>query len=319
LRVAPGELVAILGPNGSGKSTLLRLITGLVAPRSGTIAWGGETLSCDGRVVVEPEDRGMSMLFQEGVLFPHLTVAKNIALGLAPDIARKAESEAVASALARMRIDGLANRSIADLSGGEQQRVALARALVRTPRVMLLDEPFHSLDATVRRPIIREIRAIVKQQGIAALFVTHDIEEACALSDRVVLLRDGSKVQEGTVDELYQEPADRWTAEFLGEVQSIDTDQAHAWAIALPEGWQGKRVAFRPEDLRLTAVSDGEASLLCVRGSRRSGALIETTVELPDTTTLVSHSLGPFQLSVGQRVGAQVTRAFAREISEALA
>lgn len=314
--VAPGELVAILGPNGSGKTSLLRLVVGLDPPRSGSIAWSDVVLSCDRSVLVLPEHRGMSLLFQEGVLFPHLSVRDNVALGLPLDVAADRCDALVDEALSSMRIRDLAKRSTPSLSGGEQQRVALARALVRRPRVMLLDEPFHSLDATVKRPVIAEIRAIAKDKGIATLFVTHDIDEASEMADRVVLLRDGAVVQQGSMADLVGAPVDRWTAMFFGEVESLDADDARSWGIVLPEPVGGSRVSFRPEDLVLVPWSEAAPPQLVVTGIRELGALVEATLALPDGTNLLSRAPAHCQVAAGQPVQARVARVLPPQAGE---
>jgi ABC-type Fe3+/spermidine/putrescine transport system ATPase subunit len=217
IQVAPGEIVAVLGPNGSGKTSLLRIVAGLVAPDAGTVRWSGETLSSAGRVVVPPEDRATAMLFQEGVLFPHLDVRGNVELGV-PDAAAEPErDERTSEALKMMQLEPLSSQSIGVLSGGEQQRVALARAIAQRPRMLLLDEPFHSLDGVVKRQIVGELRALVPARSIAAMLVTHDLEEASALCDRVVLTRDGRVVQQGPLQELRSAPVEEWVASFVGE------------------------------------------------------------------------------------------------------
>lgn len=302
--VGEGELLAVLGPNGSGKSTLLRLLLGLQAPSEGTISWSGQVLSEAGQVRVPPESRGMGVLFQEGVLFPHLSVRDNVALAVKGS---GAEADAlVRASLRAMHIEEHAARPVTGLSGGEQQRVALARAWAQRPRVLLLDEPFHSLDATVKRPIIAELRATVKQQNVAAVFVTHDIEEASSLSDSVVLLRDGAVVQQGTMEQLYRFPVDRWTAAFLGELQSIDAEQARGWGVELPAAEHGQRVWFRPEELVLEPGQPGAPVLVELR---RPGARVQAVVRFADGSTAVSHAPAAHGLRAGQPVRARIVAA----------
>jgi ABC-type Fe3+/spermidine/putrescine transport system ATPase subunit len=309
---APGEPLAILGPNGSGKTTLLRLIAGLQAPRAGEIAWGETVLSEPGRVRVPPAERGVSLLFQEAVLFPHLDVRENVALGLPPGFPREEGRARVDRALASMRIPELERRAVPDLSGGEQQRVALARALVDLPRLLLLDEPFHSLDGPVRRAIIEELRGLCRERGIAALLVTHDLDEAALFADRILLLRDGRRLQEGTMESLYREPVDLWAARFLGEVESLERERARDLGIELPEGCEGPRVWFRPGDLVLTPSDAAEG--LTVARARGLGELAELTLTLPDGSELRSRS--STAIPVGARVRARIVRALPAGIGE---
>ena len=307
-RLAPGELLAILGPNGSGKSSLLRLLLGLEPPRGGTISWCGQILSTAGKIVVPPEQRAMGVLFQEGVLFPHLRVRDNVALGLQ---AVGSGRQQVDQALRAMRIERLADQQVQRLSGGEQQRVALARALVQRPRLLLLDEPFHSLDATVKRDIIAELRALIQQQAIATVFVTHDIQEAASLSDAVVLLRDGSKVQQGTIEELYRQPTSRWAAAFLGELESLEVRQARLWGVELNASELGDRVWFRREDLELEPGDGASAEIVAVR---RSGAFVDAQVRWPDGSLSMSRTRGTQPLAVGARVKARLVAWLPRQL-----
>jgi iron(III) transport system ATP-binding protein len=211
--VEQGQLVALLGPSGSGKTTLLRVIAGFEVPDAGTVAIGGRTVAGDG-VWEEPERRRIGMVFQDGALFPHLTVAGNVGFG---DAGPGRVDECLA-------LVGLADRSGSyphELSGGERQRVALARALAPQPEVVLLDEPFASLDAGLRATLREEVAAILRAAGASALFVTHDQQEALSLADVVVVMRDGRVEQTGKPDEVYGSPTSRWIAEFLGDAKVL--------------------------------------------------------------------------------------------------
>lgn len=213
LVVNPGELVALLGPSGSGKTTLLRIIAGFETPDAGSIEIGGRTV-VDGTTWVEPERRHIGMVFQDGALFPHLTVADNVGFG-GPRPGRVEEC---------LELVGLAHRSRAfphELSGGEQQRVALARALAPDPDVVLLDEPFASLDAGLRVALREQVAAILRDAGASALLVTHNQQEALSLADSVVVMRDGHVEQSGSPEDLYDRPATRWIAEFLGDAEIV--------------------------------------------------------------------------------------------------
>jgi iron(III) transport system ATP-binding protein len=211
--VAHGQVVALLGPSGSGKTTLLRVIAGFEVPDAGTVSIGGRMVAGNG-TWVEPDRRRVGMVFQDGALFPHLTVADNVGFGK-PRQGRVEEC---------LQLVGLADRSRSyphELSGGERQRIALARALATEPEVVLLDEPFASLDAALRTTLREEVAAILRAAGASALLVTHDQQEALSLADTVVLMRDGCVEQAGSPEEVYAAPATRWAAEFLGAVDVV--------------------------------------------------------------------------------------------------
>jgi iron(III) transport system ATP-binding protein len=213
LRVGHGELVALLGPSGSGKTTLLRVIAGFEQPDAGRLGIGGRPVAGDG-AWVEPEHRRIGMVFQDGALFPHLTVAGNVGFGAA-------RRERVEECLGLV---GLADRAASyphELSGGESQRVALARALAAEPEVVLLDEPFASLDAGLRDALRGEVVEILREAGTSALLVTHDQAEALSLAGTVAVMRAGRIEQVGTPEEIYERPASRWLAEFLGEADVL--------------------------------------------------------------------------------------------------
>ncbi len=211
--VNPGEVVALVGPSGSGKTTLLRIIAGFEVPDAGAVAIGGHQVAGDG-IWEEPERRRIGMVFQDGALFPHLTVEKNVAFGEPAD-GRVVEC---------LELVGLAHRADAyphELSGGERQRVALARALATEPAVVLLDEPFASLDAGLRVALREEVVAILRRAGASALLVTHDQQEALSLADQVVIMRAGRVEQAGTPEDVYNRPANRWVAGFLGAAEVL--------------------------------------------------------------------------------------------------
>jgi ABC-type Fe3+/spermidine/putrescine transport system ATPase subunit len=201
--VSEHEILALLGSSGSGKSTLLRIIAGLEYPESGRVFWDGTDIT-----EVPPYKRQFSLMFQDYALFPHRTVAQNVAFGLRMqrfsrvEIARK-----VNEALSSIRMKSFANRSVTELSGGEQQRVALARALAPKPRLLLLDEPLGALDHSLRVILLEEIRQTLHKQGVPSIYVTHDREEAFAIADRLILLHQGKIVQSGSPQELFRFPA----------------------------------------------------------------------------------------------------------------
>jgi thiamine transport system ATP-binding protein len=212
LGVGPGETVALLGPSGSGKSTLLRAVAGLEPLEAGRVSFAGDDLEG-----VPPHRRGFGFMFQEGALFPHRDVRGNVEFGLRMAGMRATEREArVAEVLALVGLSGLGERRVSKLSGGEQQRVALARTLAPRPRFVMLDEPLGSLDRLLHDRLVDDLRALLRAASLPALVVTHDHDEARALADRVVLLRDGRVVQHGTLSELASAPRDEWVAAFLG-------------------------------------------------------------------------------------------------------
>jgi thiamine transport system ATP-binding protein len=212
LTVADGDTVAVLGPSGSGKSTLLRAIAGLVPVASGSITWDGKDVT-----TVPTHLRGFGLMFQGYALFPHMDVAGNVGFGLRMAGATPREvATVVGSALEWVGLSGFGDRSIADLSGGEKQRVALARTLAPEPKFVMLDEPLGALDRSLRERLLVETRAILRDRGVTALVVTHDRDEASALSHRLALMRDGTIVQSGTLEEILSRPADDWVETFLG-------------------------------------------------------------------------------------------------------
>lgn len=234
LEVKQGEIISLLGPSGCGKTTLLRLIAGFERPDAGAIAIGGQTVASEG-VWVNPEHRHLGMVFQEYALFPHLTVADNVAFGLQKRRGEKfslkvwptsltntkAIRDRVKELLELVGLEGLDRRYPHELSGGQRQRVALARALAPSPEIVLLDEPLSNLDLQVRLYLREEVRKILKNTGTTAIFVTHDREEALAISDRVAVMRSGAIEQMGTPEEIYQAPISRFVAGFVTEANFL--------------------------------------------------------------------------------------------------
>ncbi|CAM3165708.1 ABC transporter ATP-binding protein [Actinomyces slackii] len=209
LDMAPGEVVALLGASGSGKSSLLRAVAGL-EDAEGSIAWRGESV-----VPVPVHRRGFGLMFQDGQLFEHRDVGGNIAYGLA-GMARQERDRRVAEMLELVGLSGYEGRAIATLSGGQAQRVALARALAPRPRLLLLDEPLSALDRALREQLAADLRAILRDQGTTALYVTHDQDEAMTVADRVGIMSAGRLMRVGSPEELWSDPGSREVAEFLG-------------------------------------------------------------------------------------------------------
>ena len=212
LSVGDGESMAVLGPSGSGKSTLLRAVAGLVPVESGTITWDGEDIT-----TLPTHVRGFGLMFQGYALFPHLDVAGNVGFGLRmAGVSNGSLQERVGDALDWVGLAGFGGRSIADLSGGEKQRVALARTLAPDPRLVMLDEPLGALDRALRERLMVETRQILTDRGVTALVVTHDREEAVALSDLLAIMRNGTIVQSGPLPTILAHPVDDWVRDFLG-------------------------------------------------------------------------------------------------------
>jgi ABC-type Fe3+/spermidine/putrescine transport system ATPase subunit len=224
LKIERGEFVTLLGPSGCGKTTTLRMVAGLEQNTSGRISIGDRAVSDPERgLFVPPDHRQLGMVFQSYAIWPHMTVFDNVAYPLKIRRRRKPEIEArVHAALRLVEMDGFAERPAPALSGGQQQRVAIARALVFEPEVLLLDEPLSNLDARLRTQMGDEFRALQRRLGITSLYVTHDQEEAMALSDRVVVMQAGRILQVGTPEEIYQRPANRVVAAFFGSPNLLD-------------------------------------------------------------------------------------------------
>lgn len=234
--IADGDLHTLLGPSGCGKSTTLRLIAGFLAPDSGTILLNGRDITH-----LPPEKRAMGIVFQNYALFPNMSVAQNVAYGLKVDRRPKAEITKIVDQY--LEITGLgdfANRNVMELSGGQQQRVAIARALAPAPQVLLLDEPMANLDAELRERMRDEIRRIQHQVGVTTLFITHDQQEALALSDTISVMHEGTIVQTGSPHDIYEDPINDYVAHFMGKINTFTT----------PEGTP---LYARPETLTLTA------------------------------------------------------------------
>ena len=221
--VQPGEQLTLLGPSGCGKTTTLRAIAGLEHPRAGEIRIGGKPVySAERDINIPAEKRGLSMVFQSYAIWPHMTVFENVAYGLRVRRASTAEiRDKVERALGMVQMSAFAERRASALSGGQQQRVALARAFVFQPSVLLFDEPLSNLDAKLRADMRIELRELQHRLGITSIYVTHDLEEALAMSDRIVVMRDGLVEQTGTPDEIYRLPHSAFVADFIGSANLI--------------------------------------------------------------------------------------------------
>jgi iron(III) transport system ATP-binding protein len=320
LEVAPGELVALLGPSGCGKTTTLRLVAGFLKPEAGEIRVGDRRLSsADG--VVPPEHRKMAMIFQSYALWPHMTVAQNVAYGLrfGRRLGRGDRERRVSEILKAVQLGGYESRYPGELSGGQQQRVAVARALVVEPEILLLDEPLSNLDANLREEMRFEIRRLHEAFGITTLYVTHDQAEAMVISDRIAVLERGRVAQVGTAEDLFERPTTRFVAQFIGRTNLVDgvvaepgvvTREGLRLRVATADAKPGSSVAVSIRPHAITLVT-GDAG----RGAHESdnvlpgvvkrvaylGAGVDYEVDVAGVTLRVAAPAG-LRVSPGARV-----------------
>jgi iron(III) transport system ATP-binding protein len=266
LAVERGSLTALLGPSGCGKTTVLRTIAGLLAPDAGTITIDGREVAGP-RTNVPPEKRAVGLVFQDYALFPHLSVARNVAYGIS-HLPRRERRERVHEVLDLVGLGDLHRRLPTALSGGQQQRVALARALAPSPDLVLLDEPFSGLDASLRATVREEVRSILRAAEATAIVVTHDQEEALSLADRVAVMDAGRIHQLADPQTLYTRPATRFVAGFVGEADVLPASRLDTYLVDTPlgqlptlEAVAGEQVSavIRPESLEVTADAHGTA------------------------------------------------------------
>ena len=312
LCVEPGSTVALLGPSGCGKTTLLRVIAGLESADAGTVVVGDRVLTGPGTFVA-PEDRRVGMVFQDWALFPHLSVARNVGFGL-PRPERRS-SPRIDESLRLVGMEGFADRMPDTLSGGQQQRVALARAVAPRPSVLLLDEPFSNLDATLRVRVRSEIHDLLHQLGITSIFVTHDQDEAFVLGDRVAVVSEGRIVQTGLPEDIYERPATPWVAGFVGAADFVPGEVSGSQVSTLlgrlpvvavdepPVAGGPASVLVRPEHLVLEPADD--------RGADGAAGVVRTVEYVGRDTVYVveaggvllrARELGPPRFAVGSSV-----------------
>lgn len=306
--LAEGKILALVGESGSGKTTLLRLLAGLEKPDEGEIRLAGVPISTVSQVV-PPEKRQVGLVFQHHALFPHLTVEKNIAYGISK-LKRSEQKETVVSLLELIGLPGFEKRYPHELSGGERQRIALARALAPNPKLLLLDEPFSSLDARLRQNVRDETRAILKKRGATAIFVTHDTSDALAIADQIVVLRHGVAQQEGAPSEIYHAPGNAYVAAFFGTCnflpfQSIrDFGNTRLICHIGPEDNESG-LWVRPEDLELVPEKVSACLLGEVRQVNFCGGYREVILESRDAQgapfDIIVHHRAPFTVDPGQR------------------
>jgi putative spermidine/putrescine transport system ATP-binding protein len=323
LDVVEGEFLVLLGPSGCGKTTTLRMIAGFIEPSGGAVRIGGQDITAQ-----PPWKRNTGLVFQSYALFPHLTVNQNVGFGLEMRKVPQAEiGERTAEALRLVRLDHLGERLPRQLSGGQQQRVALARALVFRPDVLLLDEPLSNLDAKLRHEVRVEIRELQRQLGLTTVMVTHDQEEALTMADRLVVMSEGSVRQVGTQRDLYERPADRFVAGFVGRSTFID-GQVRDKGLFHTDGGLSFRcdgaadgnatLALRPERLSIAAAPIQGADN-CVEGTVEFvsylGAQIDIHVRISPQERLVAqiaNRAGDFTPHVGDQVYVGWSRTDAR-------
>ncbi|MEM8497213.1 MAG: ABC transporter ATP-binding protein [Pseudomonadota bacterium] len=310
LTVNAGEILCLLGASGSGKSTALRIIAGLEPLQSGEIRLGNNILA---KPTIAPatEDRNIGLVFQDNVLFPHLTVAENIAFGLR-DLDKQQQHAIVQRCLLSVDLQDYADRYPHTLSGGQQQRVALVRALAREPHVMLLDEPFASVDATLRRRLREQARGALKSSGCPTILVTHDAEEALEMGDNLAVIVEGSLLQYGTPEAVWRAPASRFVAELFGDTQAIagqSVDGVVRTAFGAIEGVENVEndaqtvdVVIRPNCVRLSKSPETEnTGQAKVRDIRFLGDRVLTLIE-SGGETLRSLTQEPPELDIGDAV-----------------
>jgi putative spermidine/putrescine transport system ATP-binding protein len=313
LSVADGEFLVLLGPSGCGKTTTLRMVAGFIEPTAGQVRLGGTDVT-----VLPPWKRNAGMVFQSYALFPHLTVAQNVAFGLEMrKIPRADIDKRVEETLALVRLQGYGGRLPRQLSGGQQQRVALARALAIRPDVLLLDEPLSNLDAKLRQEVRVEIRELQQKMGLTTVMVTHDQEEALTMADRLVVMNEGSVRQVGSQRDLYERPADRFVAGFVGRSTFLDGAveapgrfrTEGGLSLACAGGTPGKAsLSLRPERIEIAAAAlPGLDNCLpgTVEFVSYLGAMIDIHVRLSPADRLVvqvANREGGFAPGVGQQV-----------------
>lgn len=320
LVIEDNEFFTLLGPSGCGKTTLLRLIAGFEQPTHGEILLFGEHLKG-----LPPYKRSVNTVFQHYALFPHMTVAENISFGLEMLGQSQVEiRDTVSEVLALVQMEKLAARKTSQLSGGQQQRVALARALAPRPKVLLLDEPLSALDFKLRKEMQNELKRLQNETGITFIFVTHDQEEALTMSDRVAVMRDGEILQVGEPREIYDHPANRFVADFIGDINiltgKILSREANEATIELKAGYQGSagypkagkidsnevNIAIRPEQFSLVdkatdSTLSGKLNQISYFGS---GSDYELTLSTDELITVRQQNRSDLDLT--SKVGDQV-------------
>jgi len=328
LQIAEGEFLTLLGPSGCGKTTTLRLIAGFIMPSEGRISLDDAEITH-----LAPQDRNVGMVFQDYALFPHLTVAENIAFGL---VERRIDKTAIAARVKELleliELPDVGDRFPAQISGGQQQRIAVARAVAYAPRVLLMDEPLGALDLKLRETMQHELRQLQQELGITAVYVTHDQSEAMNMSDRIAVMNHGVLEQLGTAEQIYDHPKTKFVAGFVGQINFLDckvVERQGAEAVVEACGTRMRThdsgpfavgdaatVAVRPERIRIIAtgaVDDGDNSLDgTIEAISYAGNLVHTTIRAKDGTRMTCECRPD---EVGHRVGDAVTTAWSSDNS----
>ncbi|WP_255193639.1 ABC transporter ATP-binding protein [Natronobeatus ordinarius] len=318
LSVRDGEILTLLGPSGCGKTTTLRLIAGLERPDGGEVRLRGDSVAGNGSFV-PPEERGVGVVFQDFALFPHLTAHENVAFGL-KDWPREEREARVAELLELVGLESQGEAYPEELSGGQQQRIALARSLAPEPEMLLLDEPFSSLDVDLRVEMREEVRQIIKETGVTAISVTHDQEEALSISDRVAVMNDGSLEQLGRPEQVFQQPKSRFVAGFLGHasflsgrVRGDHVDTALGRVLrddvnGLAEEYDGTTIDLlvRPDDVTASPTNGAEADGAVVY-RRYLGPTVLYRVELDDGDVIECMHNHSDRIELDERVAVRVT------------
>ena len=302
-----GDLLGLLGPSGCGKTTLLRLVAGFERPEAGEVELAEQIICGDGQWV-PPERRRVGVVFQDYALFPHLTVAENVTFGLKQlcrrgELAKKQIKELAGEAISLVGLSEMVRRYPHELSGGQQQRVALARALAPRPPLILLDEPFSNLDVQVRLYLRQEVRDILKNIGASGIFVTHDQEEALAIADKVAVMNEGRLVQLDAPEEIYQNPASRFIAEFVTQanfIKAVKSGDRWETVLGRARGIPGEGdLMVAQEDLRITPDETGD----CVVQSRQFlGRDYQYSLSMSSGQVLQVRTGASQRVAVGERV-----------------
>ena len=295
MEIQKGEFITLLGPSGCGKSTILRIVAGLTDASAGKISIEGKDMNG-----VQPKDRQVGMVFQSYALFPNMTVLENVAFGLRMQKVNKADIEQrVHEMLALVHLSEKANAYPKELSGGQQQRVALARALIVRPKVLLLDEPLSALDAQIRKKLQADLRAIQRKLNMTMILVTHDQEEAMAVSDRIFVMNNGSIAQTGTPTEIYTRPNNEFIANFIGHY-NVFPRQSLEKMLGKSLIGQSTKFAIRPEALHIDQ-RDGDWCLSGIaKQSLMSGNIIRTTFEGEMTFTMEQLHQQGYSIEMGK-------------------
>ena len=267
LDIADGEFFSLLGPSGCGKTTTLRMIAGLEFPTEGSVAIYGEEMA-----LRPPNKRPVNTVFQSYALFPHMTVADNVGFGMLMQRVPESErNERVGNAIDLVRLSGMGDRRPSQLSGGQQQRVALARALVNRPKVLLLDEPLGALDLKLRQAMQVELKELQERVGITFIYVTHDQEEALTMSDRIGVMHEGKLLQVGPPEHIYEQPATRFVADFIGETNFVEGTVAGDGEVTLPDGSLVRAQTYSAAGTAVTLTTRPEKLHLHPEGSTVEG------------------------------------------------